>query len=123
MKVPHSEQRTFKREDDGMGGRAQESTSSFGGLKYSEAPKKDEQSKASVERDEPYVYVQETYHVEWKFTPEEAEDFIKECQRNRGKHLDDFKRGSRRPDHVGQSVQIQDTLSYFSRKDSNEQGE
>ena len=39
MKIPHGEQRTFKREDEGMGGRAQESTSSFGGLKHSEAPK------------------------------------------------------------------------------------
>ena len=62
-----------------MGGRAQESTSSFGGLKQSEAPTKEEKNKASTERNEPYVYVQETYHVEWKFTPEEAEDFVKEC--------------------------------------------
>ena len=42
MKIPYSEQRTFKREDEGMGGRAQESTSSFGGLKNSGAPKKEE---------------------------------------------------------------------------------
>ena len=33
MKVPHSEHHIFRREDEGMGGRAQESTSSFGNLK------------------------------------------------------------------------------------------
>ena len=113
MKETHSEQRSFRGENDGMGGRAQESSSSFGNLKQSKP--KDESQDVKIARDQPYVYVQETYHVEWCLTPEEAEEFVKESKTKKGKHIEDFRRGTRRPDHVGQSVQVQDSRTHFGR--------
>ena len=96
-----------------MGGRAQESSSSFGNLKQSHPQEENQDTK--IPRDQPFVYVQETYHVEWRFTPEEAEEFVQESKKSKGKHLDDFKRGTRRPEHVGQSVQVQDSSTHFGR--------
>ncbi len=116
MKETHGEQRSFRREDEGMGGRAQESSSSFGNLKQSKS--QEEKKDVKIPRDQPYVYVQETYHVEWRFTPEEAEEFVKESKAEKRKHLEDFRRGTRRPEHVDQSVQVQDSRTHFGRSEN-----
>ena len=63
-----------------------------------------------MSEDENYIFVQETYMVEYRVSRDEADNFLQE---SRKKNIKDFSRGSKTPIRFNQSVSVQDSHSMY----------
>ncbi len=73
--------------------------------------KNDLSTSEPIPEDENYIYIQESYQVEWRMNREEAENFMREGHR---KSIDDFAKGSKKPERINQTVQVQDSRAQFA---------
>ena len=80
--------------------------------------REDEQSKVSesseknrgIPEDDKYIFIQETYTMEYRALQDEADNFLQE---SRKRNISDFARGSKSPISFNQSVQVQNSRSLY----------